>query len=119
MRMACLRVGARGVCVSLPKYLITYVVNPSKQPDDPKAVYEATKAAMDASDGLKEAGIFKHHWSTGPGAGVIVAKFPSFEEAYKVLNQFWPMLSTEIQEIISWDKVKEIVLASAAEAAGQ
>ncbi len=30
-----------------------------------------------AADGLMEAGVFTHHWPTGPGAGVIVAKFPS------------------------------------------
>ena len=35
----------------------------------------------------------------------------SFEEAYKVGNRFWPNLSTEIQEVISRDKVKEIVLS--------
>ena len=44
---------------------------------------------------------------------MIVAKFPSFEEAYKVGNRFWPMRSTEIREVVSWDKVKEIVLAQA------
>ncbi len=43
----------------------------------------------------------------------------SFEEAYKVGNRFWPMLSMEIQEVISWEKTKEIVLAQAKEAAGQ
>jgi hypothetical protein len=30
----------------MPKYLIRYKVNPSKQPDDPKALYETTKAAI-------------------------------------------------------------------------
>ena len=43
----------------------------------------------------------------------------SAQEAYKVGNQFWPMRSTEVREIVSWDKVKGIVLAQAAEAAGQ
>jgi hypothetical protein len=50
---------------------------------------------------------------------VIVAKFPSFEEAYALGNRFYPMMNTTIQEVISWDKVKEIVPAQAAEAAGQ
>ena len=45
----------------MPKYLITYVVNPSRQPVDPAAAYEATKASMAAADGLMEAGIFLHH----------------------------------------------------------
>ncbi len=117
--MGCVRVVARGVCGRMPKYLISYRVNPSRTPVDPVAAYEATKASMAAVDELVEAGVFKHHWSTGPGAGVIVAKFPSFEEAYRLGNRFWPMLTTEIREVISWDKVKEIVLSQLKEAAGQ
>ena len=49
---------------------------------------------------------------------MIITKFPSFEEAYEVGNRFWPILSTEIQKGVSWDKVKELVLAQAAEGAG-
>lgn len=63
--------------------------------------------------------VFRHHWSTRPGEGVIIAEFPSFEEAYELDNRFWPTHTLEIQAIISWDKVKEIVLVQAAEAAGQ
>jgi hypothetical protein len=103
----------------MPKYLIRYKLNPSKQPSDPKVAYEETKLAMAGADELMEAGIFKHHWSTAPGAGVVIAKFPSFEEAYKVGQRFWPGMSLEIQEIISWDKVKEIALSQLKEAAEQ
>ncbi len=95
----------------MPKYMITYRLNPSRQPVDPKAAYEAAKASMAAADGLMEAGVFKHHWSTRPGSGVIIAKFPSFEEAHKLGNRFWPSHTVEIQELISRDKVKEIVLS--------
>ena len=103
----------------MPKYLIRYKLSPSKQSDDPKVAYEAMKTAMSRADELMEAGIFKHHWSTGPGAGIIIAKIPSFEEAYGLGNRFWPHLSMEIQEIITWDKVKEIALSQAKEAAEQ
>ena len=103
----------------MPKYLISYKLSPSKQSDDPKVAYEATKIAMGRVDELTKAGIFKHHWSTAPGSGVIIAKFPSFEEAYSLGNRFWPGISMEIQEIIAWDKVKEIALSQAKEAAEQ
>jgi urease accessory protein UreE len=103
----------------MPEYLIRYKLNPSKQHDDPKVAYEAMKVAMASADELMEAGIFKHHWSTSPASGVVIAKFPSFEEAYKLGNRFWPMISMEIQEVISWDKVKEIALPQAKEAAEQ
>ncbi len=79
----------------MPKYLIRYKVNPSKQHDDPKVAYEATKTAMAGADELMEAGIFKHHWSTAPGSGVIIAKLPSFEEAYGLGNRFWPGISMD------------------------
>lgn len=69
--------------------------------------------------GLMETGIFKYNWSSSPGTGVILAKFPSFEAAYEVGNQFWPMLSMEIKEVIFWEKTKELVLTQAKEAAGQ
>jgi hypothetical protein len=75
------------------------------------------KTAMASADELTEAGIFKHHWSTAPGSGVVIAKFSSFEEAYKLSNRFWPRISMDIQEIITWDKVKEIALSQAKEAA--
>ena len=62
-------------------------------------------------DGLVKAGVIKHSWGTGPGEGVMVMVFPSFEEAYKMGNRFWPGMSLEIQELIAWDKVQEIVLS--------
>jgi len=55
----------------------------------------------------------------GPGNGLIIARFPSFEEAYRVGNRFWPMLTLEIRELISWEKTKEITLTQLKEAAGQ
>jgi hypothetical protein len=101
----------------MPKYIIHYKLSPSKQSDDPKVAYEEMKVAMSRADELTEAGIFKHHWSTAPASGVIIAKLPSFEEAYKLGNRFWPSISMKIQEIITWDKVKEIALSQAKEVA--
>ena len=103
----------------MPEYLIRYRVTPSKQPDDPKALYEATKVAMAGADELTKAGIFKHNWGSGVGQGVAIAVFPSLEEAYKLGNSFWPMMTMEIQELMPWDKVKEIVLSQQKKAAEQ
>ena len=58
----------------MPKYLVQYKLNPSKQLDDPKVSYEAMKTAMVGADALAEAGIIKHHWSMAPGAGIIIAR---------------------------------------------
>ena len=101
----------------MPEYLVTYKVNPSKQPNDPKVQSEATKATFAAHEGLVKAGVIKHSWGTGPGEGVMVMVLPSFEEAYKMGNRFWPAMSMEIQELIAWDKVEEIVLSLQKEAA--
>ncbi len=64
-------------------------------------------------------GVLEHHWAMGPGDGLVIAKFPSFEEAYRVGNRFWPMLTVEIRELLSWEKTKEITLTHLKEAAGQ
>ena len=99
--------------------MIRYKLNPSKQSDDPKVALEETKVAMAGADELMKAGVFKHHWAIAPGEGLIIAKVPSFEEAYKVGNRFWPGITTEIREIISWEKSKEIVLGQLKELAEQ
>ena len=103
----------------MPEYLISYKVNPSQQPDDPKALYEGTKAVFEGSEELIKAGIIKHIWGTDFGKGLIIMELPSFEEAYKLGNSFFPAISMEIQELMPWDKVKEIVLSHQKEAAEQ
>ena len=103
----------------MPEYLIRFEVNPSKQLDDPKALYEGTKAVFEGSEELIKAGIIKHIWGTDFGKGLIIAELPSFEEVYKLGNSFFPAVSMEIQELMPWDKVKEIVLSHQKEAAEQ
>lgn len=100
----------------MPEFLIRYWVNPSKQPNDPRALYEATKAAMTGVDELIKAGIFKHQWGTGIGAGVAFGQLPSLEEAFKLGTRFLPQKSMDIKELIPWDKVKKIVLSTQKEA---
>jgi hypothetical protein len=94
----------------MPKYLINYKVNAAMQPTDPKVAFEVTKANMAGADELMNAGVFKHHWSLNPGEGIIIAQFSSREEAYKVAQSFWPGITTETRELVSWEKTKEIVL---------
>ncbi len=101
----------------MTKYLISFKVNPSKQPDDPKILYEMTKAVFAGGDALMEAGVITHSWGTGPGAGILIVELPSYEEAFKLSTRFWPGMSMEIQELIAWDKVQEIVLSVQKEAA--
>ena len=56
----------------MPEYLIRFEVNPSKQLDDPKALYEGTKAVFEGSEELIKAGIIKHIWGTDFGKGLII-----------------------------------------------
>ena len=46
-------------------------------------------------------------------------EFPSFEEGIRLGDRFWSSYTVEILEFIAWDKVKETVLAQAAEETGQ
>jgi hypothetical protein len=87
-----------------------YKINPNIQPTDPKVALEVTKANMAGADDLMKAGVFKHHWMLNPGEGLIIAQFSSKEEALKVAHSFWPRVITEIHELVSWEKTKEIVL---------
>ena len=62
-------------------------------------------------------GVLEHHWAMGSGDGLVIAEFPSFEEDYRVCNRFWPLLTVEIRELLSWEKTKEITLTHLKEAA--
>jgi hypothetical protein len=95
----------------MTRYLILYKINTATQPSDPKEAYAYTKANMAAADELYKAGIFKEHGTFNPGEGYIIAEFPNKEEAYKLGQRFWPRVITNIREIISWEKTKEISLS--------
>jgi hypothetical protein len=101
----------------MPEYLVRFNVNASKQIDDPKVAYEAVKATFAAADEMMKAGILKHFWGTGVATGVLIVELPSFEEAYKLGNRFFPGMSMDIQGLVPYDKVKEITLGLAKEAA--
>ena len=95
----------------MPRYLILYKVTPATHPADPKVALKESEANFAAADKLLKAGIFKEHGSFNPGDGYIIAEFPSLEEAYKLSQRFWPGITMEIREVISWEKTTEIVLS--------
>jgi hypothetical protein len=66
---------------------------------------------MAAADELLKSGVFKLQGSFNPGEGYIIADFPSKEEAFKLGQHFWPGIITDIREIVSWEKTKEITLS--------
>ena len=96
----------------MSRYLISYKVNSAIQPADPKVAFKQTEANMAKADELLKAGIFKEHGSFNPGEGYIIAEFKSKEEAYKLAQRFWPGITMNIREVISWEKTKEIVLTT-------
>jgi hypothetical protein len=91
--------------------LILYKLNPSHQPADPKVALKEAERNMAAADELLKAGIFKEHGTLNPGQGYIIAEFPSYEEAYKTTQRFWPGISVDVRETISWEKTKDIVIS--------
>jgi hypothetical protein len=96
----------------MPRYLILYKVNPAIQPVDPKTALEETEANLAAVDELLKAGIFKDTGTFNAGEGYAIAELPSAEAALKLAQRFWPGITTDIREIVSWEKTKEIVLSS-------
>jgi hypothetical protein len=101
----------------MPRFLILYQVNIAIQPEDPKAALKFTEKNMAAADELIKAGIFKENGTFNPGEGYFIADFPNKEEAYKLAQRFWPGITTDIRETISWEKTKEIVLSTLKELA--
>jgi uncharacterized protein YciI len=93
----------------MSRFLILYKINSAIHPADPKTALEETEANMAAVDELQKAGIFKEVGTFNPGEGFIIAEFSSLEEALKLAQRFWPGVITNIREIISWEKTKEIV----------
>ena len=96
----------------MSKYLILYKINAATQPADPKVALKETEANLAAVDELQKAGIFKEVGTFNPGEGYLIAELPSLEAALKLGQRFWPGVITNIREIISWEKTKEIVLSS-------
>lgn len=96
----------------MSKYLILYTVNSAIQPADPKVALKEAETNFTAVDELQQAGIFKDLGSFNPGEGYIIAEFPSLEEALKLTQRFWPGILTDIREIVSFEKNKEIVLSN-------
>jgi len=96
----------------MSRYLILYKINSAIQPVDPKVALKQSEANFAAADELKKAGIFKELGTFNPGEGYIIAELPSTEEALKLGTRFWPGIITDIREIISWEKTKEIVLSN-------
>ena len=88
-------------------------VNPALQPTDPEIALAMTQANFAAANDLLKAGVFKEMGSLGPGEGFAIAEFPSGEEALRLGSRFFPMMLTEMREIISWEKTQEIVLDEA------
>ena len=86
-------------------------MSPATWPADPKVGLKLAEANFAAADEMLKAGIVKEFGTFGPGDGYMMAEFPSFEEALKLGQRFWPGMTMEIREIISWEKTKEIVLS--------
>ena len=94
----------------MSRYLISYKVNSAIQPVDPKVALKQTEENMAKADELLKAGIFLEHGAFNPGEGYIIAEFHSKEEAYELGQRFWPGITMNIREVISWEKAKEITL---------
>ena len=95
----------------MPRYLISFKLNSATYPVDPKVAFKMTETNFALHEQLEKAGIIKETGSFNPGDGFMIAEFPSFEEAYKLAHRFWPHMTMNIREIISWEKNKEIVMS--------
>ncbi len=96
----------------MTRYFISFKLNSAIFPADPKVALEVAEANFAASDEMLKTGILKDIGTFNPGEGYMIVEFPSLEEAYKFAEAWYPHMSTDVREIISWEKTKEIALSN-------
>lgn len=95
----------------MPRYLVLYKLNSAIFPTDPKAALAAAEANFAGVEEMLKADILKETGATNAGEGYMICEFPSTEEALKMADSFFPGILTDVREIISLEKTKEIVLS--------
>ena len=95
----------------MSRFLISFKLNSALWPVDPKLALKAAETNFAASDEMIKAGVIKDMGSFNPGDGFMIVELPSLEEAYKLSHRFYPHMTVEIREIVSWEKTKEIALS--------
>ena len=101
----------------MPRYMVLYKANPSAWPTDPKQVLAVLEGVFAGGDQLLKAGALKEvGWFTAQD-GYAIFEADSKDKVLGMVNPFFPYYSQEIHEIVSWEKGKEALLASARRAA--
>jgi len=101
----------------MPRYMVLYKANPSAWPTDPKQAFAVLEGAIAGGDQLLKAGALKEvGWFTAQ-EGYAIFEADSKDKVLGMVNPFFPYYSQEIHEIVSWEKGKKELLASARMAA--
>jgi len=103
----------------MARYLVLYKANPSLWPTDPKQGLAVLEGAVAGGDALVQAGAVKElGWFT-PQDGYAIFEADSKEIVLGMIQPFFPYFTQELHEIVSWDKGKQAILASARQAAAR
>ncbi len=97
--------------------MIVGKLNSAIFPADPKVALKAMKANFGAMGELRKAGIVTDIGTFNPGEFYMIVEFPSLEEAYTLAERWYPHMSADVREIISWEKTEEIAFANRKEQA--
>ena len=98
-------------------YQVHFQANPAQWPTDPQqflAVWEQTAQAVDA---LIETGAMQAPNYITPSEGYVRLDADSKSAAIALVAPFFPMWSTEIDELVPWEQAKEAILGAARQAA--
>ena len=95
----------------MPKYLILWKLNSAIYPTDPKAALALAEANFAAVDEMIKAGIVKDTGGINAGEGYMICEFPSYLEAVKMANNWFPGMLTDIRELLPYEEMKEIILS--------
>ena len=98
--------------------MVLYKANASAWPTDRKQILAITEGVVAGADQLIKTGAVKEiGWFTTE-AGYAILEANSKEAVLQTVAPYFPLYSQDIQEIVSWEKGKEALLAAARMAAG-
>ena len=97
--------------------MVHFRANPTAWPSDSKQALPILERVFAGSDYLFKEGALKEvGWFT-PQAGYAIFEADSKEKVLELIQPFFPYYSQDIQEIVSWEKGKQAILAGARAAA--
>lgn len=103
----------------MARYIVLYKANPALWPVDPKQGLAVLEGAIAGGEELLRMGAAKEiGWLTAQD-GYAIFEVASKDQVLGMIHPFFPYFTTEVHEVVEWEKAKAAVLESARRAAAR